>query len=1384
MATGTILRKDVIADDAISWGKDYADMVNKAIEKNKEFVDTIVSMSAANEKLRQAQKDYLENQKVVNGLADKTITAWKEQNELEKALISTKKRNQLATEGTNRALQKERVLLAETNKEIKLQARESLGLVGAMERLNRARNEAQKRLGDLLSAEKKNIAQIVIAQMEFDKLDARIKAVDAAIKNYSKNIGNYASAFNGLAGSLGKLMNVFGVASGFALLGTIVKDIFSVIRDFDRQLIAVGKTTNLSGKELKEFGRAVVEMGDKMDGISIEGLLASAEVAGQLGVTGTENLLKFSSTIEKLKQTSNIISDEQVGQFAKFIEVSSDSFENADKLGSVITQLGNSFATTEAEVLANSTEIQKGIAVYETSAQGALALGAATSTLGSEAEASRSAIQSTFAIINDAVAKGTNLQKVLKLTGLTQAELSAQFNKDATGVFQKFIKGLSNAKNEGQNLSLVLDDLGIKEKRAFTVVGALAANYGVLEGAMAMASDEYENNAALNKEMAAATQSLSSIISDIRDKWESYVLTTNDARGGTEILAKALKFLRDNMEAIISFVVKAGTVFLVYIGVLRTINFLTTTWSALQVAATAGQIRFAMATGIGTKAILEQAAAARAATGAIEGMNVATKATPWGLIIALILATTTAYAAFNDSLSETEESQKRINDALAANKKAAEESTKANIEFFNSQLQGITDVYNLRRAAQGESAALTQQEIAEKKRVAEIAIETNLEQMNSNSKLIADIKKTSDQKLGILSAEATRLREIADRTSGYGNDMAANRAEEQLRALKEQTSKSINALKEQNRQFMEENKTYEASLADFKKQSAIKVAQAKSEEDAKAKAARIKRLRELYELEKKAQDDEFKLRQFRLQVAIDANQEILNNEKASVEDRLDAMDEGGQLLEAKARELAENQLRNLGKYNEDTGKFTRELSDEQIKVLLMEGKNKERLTNEQLLIYETFQNSLTKINKKGADDRQKIIDSEVATIQKQIDSQLQLQDIALNEAIEFENQKLKAILDSEKSTQAQRLKAVEENERQIFEIKKKFAKDSLLLQISALEKELVDNDAKEEHERISAEKRQEIAQRLQQLKTEFSNENFASEAQNIRKLEELIRDSNERTKQLAMDLGQALVDFTNAVFSARIDNIDRELAAEEEKYNASMEAAGNDARQKELIEREFEKKRKKLEAEKRKEQVKAAIFNKVIALAQIGLNLAQTISAINLAAAAIDALTLGVGGSVYRGVQIPLAIGIAAAQTATVLATPPPKYKDGREDGPRELAEVGDGGRREVISKQDGSNPRLTPNRPTITLLEKHDIVHPSEDHYRAFMRRKLARDVKNETIKLQMFQESQGGGMDRELLQEMRLTRKAIEKKQPVHVHTDKVDIGHLIWGLNNKKW
>lgn len=1393
-----ITRKQIIEDEAIRWGEEYVKNIQPAVDKNKEFIASILALNEANNQLRNSRnnKELQENQKRANEIGEKAISIWKEQNQLELALISTKKKNELATEGTNKALIKERTLLAETNKEIKLQARESLGLVSAYEKLNQQRKKAQDTLSNLLSAEKKNIAEIVIAQKEFDKLDARVKAVDTSIKNYSKNIGNYQSAFNGLSGTLREVIGAFGLVTGVALFGTIVKDVFSVIRDFDRQLIAVGKTTNIEGENLKQFGREVVALGEDLDGITVDGLIKSAEVAGQLGVTGTANILKFSEAIEKLKLTSNIISDEQVGQFAKFIEVSSDSFDNADKLASVITQLGNSFATTESEVLANATEIQKGIAVYETSAQGVLALGAATSTLGSEAEASRSAIQSTFSVINNAIATGKNLQQVLKLTGLTQSELSKQFNKDATGVFQKFVKGLADAKDEGQNLALVLNDVEITEKRAFTVIGALAANYGVLEGAINQANEEYIANAALNKEVAAASESIASIVADLRDKWEAYILTQNDVNNGTGALTKSLKFVRDNFKEIIDFVLKAGAVFLTYLGVIKTYNFVIAASTALQTAWTAGQIRFALATGIGTKSILAQAEAAKAATVSQNALNVATKATPWGLIIGLVAAAVAAYIAFNDTLSETEILINAVNNAQ---KKVQEDE-----DFYISErdknrekdFKAIEDEIALRREKGENSKKLDDEEI--KRKIEIVKSQENAVKLINKSE-IDRTKLAIEESNKRLAQAQIEFDQISNQTfvNPFGDSVKDKR--DFLTDEKAQNEALKAELQKKQEIYNSEYDKFAKLVEELDKADVINDAKAQAEANKKAIEARKKRLREIYDAEKKASDDLFKLQQFRLQVAIDVEQEIIDNEKGTFDSRVEALLESNQLITAKITEQAEFELRQLGKYNEDKGVFVRQLSDLQINELIRVGNSTQKLTAEQQLIYERYQNALTNAAKKGEADRQKLIDNQVKVIQDGIDAQNQNTDTALNNALTAENEKYKKSLEIAKDNFELIEQATAAHERRLLKITQDANKQKLQVQIDTLQKLLDDNAKLPVAEQISAEKRAKIENELSQYRKELSEINIESvikaneaevlsEKEKQERLEQLIKESDERTKELSQNLAHSLIDLANSIFDARVSAIESEMDYWNSYYDEQIELAGDDARQKDLLEKEKAKKQKELEKERKKELVKAAIFNRIISLAEIGINLAKTISAIQLAAMEIDALTpfaFGAIGASYRAVQIPLAIGVAAAQGATILATPLPKYKHGRKDGPEEIAVVGDGGVKEVLSNPDGSNPILTPNKPTMVKLAKKQMVHKSEKDYQNFMTKqilsKMASDNKVYTNYVEL---NASGGISQDLLDEMRLNRKVLEgKKLNVQV-INKTDFGFQTWRMSNIKW
>lgn len=404
----------------------------------------------------------------------------------------------------------------------------------------------QKVLGGKLS--KLQSAELKKLNLQVNNLDTALKKVDAQSGEFGRSVGNYPAMLGSASKAARSLAQNLGLIGGASLIAAGIRDAIQTIIKFDRQLIAVSKTTNIIGDDLKQLGKDIILLGLNTKGVSIEGLLKSAEVAGQLGVKGSANILKFSKTIELLALTSDIIGEDSVRNFAKFIEVSNDTVSNADRLGSVITDLGNNFATTENQVLNNATEIQKGISIYEASAQSVLGLGAATSSLGLQAEQARSGIQSTFLVLEDAVNGGESLTEVLKVTGLTQKQLSDQFKKDATGVFEKFVSGLNDIRLSGGSVTKTLKGLNLNNKQSINTLGALSKNYKTLKEALKSADLEYTNNIALTKEAEAASKSIAERIKDIGDAWDAFILAFENGSGP---LAKGFGVLLNNVETLL-----------------------------------------------------------------------------------------------------------------------------------------------------------------------------------------------------------------------------------------------------------------------------------------------------------------------------------------------------------------------------------------------------------------------------------------------------------------------------------------------------------------------------------------------------------------------------------------------------------------------------------------------------------------------------------------------------------------------------------------------------------------------------------------------------------------------------------------------------------------
>lgn len=210
-------------------------------------------------------------------------------------------------------------------------------------------------------------------------------------------------------------------------------------------------------------------------------------------------------------------------------------------------------------------------------------------------------------------------------------------------------------------------------------------------------------------------------------------------------------------------------------------------------------------------------------------------------------------------------------------------------------------------------------------------------------------------------------------------------------------------------------------------------------------------------------------------------------------------------------------------------------------------------------------------------------------------------------------------------------------------------------------------------------------------------------------LEQELRQNYENAKK---DLVYATFD---AIGEARVQSVQDEIDASNEKYAAILANEEMTEEQRSLIEAKREKEQIELEKKKRKREKEAFLMKQGLALAEIAINLARTISAINLAAAAIDAVTLGVGGQIYRATNIPIAIGTAALQTGVIVAQSIPKFKEGHlsgtYEGPALVNDASGSNYKEVIENKDGSL-MFPQKRNTLIDMKKGTKVHKNYDAF------------------------------------------------------------------------
>lgn len=421
----------------------------------------------------------------------------------------------------------------------------------------------------------------------------------------------------------------------------------------------------------------------------------------------------------------------------------------------------------------------------------------------------------------------------------------------------------------------------------------------------------------------------------------------------------------------------------------------------------------------------------------------------------------------------------------------------------------------------------------------------------------------------------------------------------------------------------------------------------------------------------------------------EANKRIVQDERFSYEERIEALNKYSEALKASVKTNAYAQIEKLirettiglGKdpdNEKDRSEVAQKVSNQVLLIRQKEALEIEKITEQsaktQLQIEEDRVKKMLKSVQEEADARSRAISGKESTeydyLAKDYKKGLMSEEVYQSKKKAISDKYALIRFDEEQKMLEQQLNTFGLKEEEKNDIERRLADNRLEYEKWVNEQEIAAAEA-------LAEKKKELLKDVFNFGQQLIEQRFQNQLNALEEESEANDEWSEREKE-------------------RIDRLEEAGAISKEQADARKAVVDDQAAARE---NELENKR----AEIRKKQ---AVFEKAIAVADIMRELASAIFKIQAEAAAAAAIPF-VGAALAAAAlsQIPWITAMAGVQAATVLATPIPEYAQGTEDHPGGLAIVGDGGKSEMIIA--GGKVFRTPSTDTLVDLPPHSVVLP-----------------------------------------------------------------------------
>lgn len=286
------------------------------------------------------------------------------------------------------------------------------------------------------------------------------------------------------------------VALGVVAAGALTVSAKAAI-NFESSFAGVKKTVEATDEEFAKLAQNFRDLA-KTKPVDVNELNKIAELAGQLGVSGVDDLTKFTATIADIAVTTNLTTESAATDFARIANIMGLPLDKVDRMASSVVGLGNNFATTERDIVNFASRIAGAGKIVGFSTSDIFGMSAAISSVGINAEAGGTAVQKMALQMNEAVTQGTDDLELFAITaGLSVDEFTKLWKEDAAGAFTNFVEGLGVA---GDDATKILSELGLEDQRLMRTFLSLANAGDLLRDGINQSSEDWIENMAITEE--------------------------------------------------------------------------------------------------------------------------------------------------------------------------------------------------------------------------------------------------------------------------------------------------------------------------------------------------------------------------------------------------------------------------------------------------------------------------------------------------------------------------------------------------------------------------------------------------------------------------------------------------------------------------------------------------------------------------------------------------------------------------------------------------------------------------------------------------------------------------------------------------------------------